>query len=75
MPAPADRSDLAAERRRLIEEAERRRYRLHRLIRLTGRLKAVTTELLKEELTPAEPIRRLGPDEDERPDQRNWWDD
>ncbi|GGB55260.1 hypothetical protein GCM10011316_29160 [Roseibium aquae] len=54
-PAPdfAETEALRSARARLLREAERRRYRLHRLSGLTGDLKAATTELLRRELAAA----------------------
>ncbi len=68
--------DPASRREKLLGEAERHRYRLHRLPRLTAELRAVTTELLKQEISKAArvPAASSTEDQDERPDPLRWWD-
>ncbi|ADZ70098.1 hypothetical protein SL003B_1670 [Polymorphum gilvum SL003B-26A1] len=68
--------DPGARRQELLGEARRHRYRLHRLPGLTAELRAVTNELLRQELSTAARAATAsteGPDE-ERPDRLRWWD-
>lgn len=65
--------DLGRRRKELLGEVERRRYRLHRLPDLTAELRAVTNELLKQELA-ARPAASSTEVQDERPDPLRWWD-
>ena len=64
---------LGRRRKELLGEVERRRYRLHRLPDLTAELRAVTNELLKQELA-ARPAASSTEVQDERPDPLRWWD-
>jgi hypothetical protein len=67
--------DPASRREKLLGEAERHRYRLHRLPGLTAELRAVTTELLKQEISKAASAAASSTeDQDERPDPLRWWD-
>jgi len=68
--------DPGARRQELLGEARRHRYRLHRLPGLTAELRAVTTELLKLELSKAAQGAATSSteDQDERPDPLRWWD-
>jgi hypothetical protein len=65
--------DLGRRRKELLGEVERRRFRLHRLPGLTAELRAVTNELLKQELA-ARPAASSTEVQDERPDPLRWWD-
>lgn len=67
--------DPGARRQELLGEVERHRYRLHRLPGLTAELCAVTTELLRQEISEAAgAAASLPEDQDERPDPLRWWD-
>lgn len=67
--------DPGARRRELLGEVERHRYRLHRLPRLTAELQAVTTQLLRQEISEAaSAATSSAEDQDARPDPLRWWD-
>lgn len=64
---------LRRERARLLSEAHRHRYRLHRLTGLTAELRDVTTRLMA--LEARRPAETPTPDPaGERRDPYRWWD-